>query len=168
MKKSVIEAINSQIKAEFESAYTYLGMSARMETLNLPGFASWLRVQWEEEIVHGMKFVDFMIQRDVEVELQAIRMPELKFSTALEAFESVLEHEQYITDRIHKLYMLAVKENDYPLQTLLQWFIDEQVEEEENARAAIDSLKLVGESGPGLFMLDREMGSRKAPDEAGA
>ncbi len=168
MKKSVIEAINSQIQAEFESAYTYLGMSARMESLNLPGFATWLRVQWEEEIVHAMKLVDFMIQRDEEVELQAIPKPKLAFSTALEAFESVLEHEQYITDRVHKLYTLAVKESDYPLQTLLQWFIDEQVEEEENARAAIDSLKLVGDSGPGLFMLDREMGVRQPPDDSGA
>ena len=168
MKKSVIEAINSQIQAEFESAYTYLGMSARMESLNLSGFATWLRVQWEEEIVHAMKFVDFMIQRDEEVELQAIPKPRLAFSSALEAFESVLEHEQYITDRIHQLYTLAVKENDYPLQTLLQWFIDEQVEEEENARAAIDSLKLVGDSGPGLFMLDREMGARQAVDDGGA
>ena len=166
MKKSVVDAINSQIHAEFESAYTYLAMSARMEMLNLTGFAAWLRIQWEEEISHAMKFVDFMIQRDFEVELQALGQPKAAFKTPLEAFEEVLKHEQYITGRIHQLYSLAVKENDYPLQTLLQWFIDEQVEEEENARAAIDSLRLVGDSGPGLFMLDREMGARRQPTEA--
>ncbi|MDX1429512.1 MAG: ferritin [Rhodothermales bacterium] len=165
MKKSVVDAINSQIHAEFESAYTYLAMSARMEALNLPGFAAWLRIQWEEEIVHAMKFVDFMIQRDFTVELQALSQPKAAFKTPLQAFEEVLEHEQYITGRIHELYSLAVKESDYPLQTLLQWFIDEQVEEEENARAAIDSLRLVGDSGPGLFMLDREMGARRQPTE---
>ena len=160
MKNSVVEAVNSQVQAELESAYIYLGMSVRMETLNLPGFASWLRIQWGEEIAHAMKFIDFMIHRNEEVELGAIKEPKVKFSSPLEAFEAVLEHEQYITDRIDKLYALAVKESDYPLQTLLQWFIDEQVEEEENARKVIDSLKLVGDEGPGLFMLDREMGSR--------
>ena len=168
MKKAIVEAINEQIQAEFESAYIYLAMSARMEQMNLPGFASWLRIQWQEETVHAMKLFDFMIQRDAEVELKQIEKPSAKFKTPTEAFESVLSHEQYITNRIHKLYALAVKENDYPLQTLLQWFIDEQVEEEENARAAIDSLKLVGDSGSGLFMLDREMGSRSLPADAGA
>ena len=165
MKKAIVDAINDQIQAEFESAYLYLAMSARMEQRNLPGFASWLRIQWQEETVHAMKLYDFMIQRDAAVELQEIGKPSVDFKTPTEAFKAVLEHEQYITDRIHKLYALAVKENDYPLQTLLQWFIDEQVEEEENARAAIDSLQLVGDSGPGLFMLDREMGSRSMPAE---
>jgi ferritin len=167
MKKSVVDGINDQIQAEFESAYIYLAMSARMEESNLPGIAKWLRIQWQEEIAHAMKLYDFMIQRDGVVELKEIGKPMVEFKTPTEAFESVLEHERYITDRIHKLYALAVEENDYPLQTLLQWFIDEQVEEEENARGAIDSLKLVGDSGPGLFMLDREMGARSMPAEVG-
>ncbi|NNE33822.1 MAG: ferritin [Rhodothermales bacterium] len=167
MKKTIIEAINDQIQAEIVSAYVYLGMSARLETMRLPGFAAWLRIQWEEEIAHAMKLFDFMIQRDAEVELRPIEQPKLKFKSPLEAFEMVLDHERYITDRIHKLYALAVKENDYPLQTLLQWFIDEQVEEEDNARAVIDSLKLAGEAGPGLYMLDREMGARQDTGTAG-
>lgn len=161
MKQEVQDAINEQIQAEFQSAYIYLAMSARMEQLRLPGMASWLRLQWQEEIVHAMKFYDFLIQRDVEVDLLAIDQPKATFETALECFQEVLEHEQFITGKINKLYHLAVAESDYPLQSLLQWFIDEQVEEEDNARAAIDALTLVGESGPGLFMLDREMGSRK-------
>lgn len=168
MKKAIVETINSQIQAEIESAYLYLGMSARMETLRLPGFAGWLRVQWQEEIAHALKFVDFMIQRDAEVDLRPIDRPSLKFKTPVEAFETVLEHERYITDRIHKMYALAVKENDYPLQTLLQWFIDEQVEEEDAARAVVDSLKLAGDVGPGLYMLDREMGARSGAVNDGA
>lgn len=166
MKQEVQDAINEQIQAELQSAYIYLAMSARMEQLRLPGMASWLRLQWQEEIAHAMKFYDFLIQRDVEVDLLAIDQPEVSFDSALQCFEEVLNHEQFITGKINKLYNLSVRESDYPLQSLLQWFIDEQVEEEDNARAAIDSLTLVGDSGPGLFMLDREMGSRKP--EAGA
>ena len=160
MKQEVQKAINSQIKAELQSAYIYLAMSARMETFNLPGMATWLKIQWEEELMHAMKFYDFLIQRDALVELLPLDKPDVDFDSALSCFRQVLEHEQLITGKINKLYDLSVTESDYPLQSLLQWFIDEQVEEEDNVRAAIDSLKLVGDSGPGLFMLDREMGSR--------
>lgn len=162
MKQEVQIGINEQIQAELQSAYIYLAMSAKMEQMRLPGMASWLKFQWQEEIAHAMKFYDFLIQRDVNVDLLAIEQPDTSFDSALQCFEQVLEHEQLITSKINKLYSLAVRESDYPLQTLLQWFIDEQVEEEDNARGAIDALKLVGESGPGLFMLDREMAARTA------
>ncbi len=165
MKKAIVDAINDQIQVELDSAYVYLAMSARMEQLNLPGFAAWLRTQWQEETIHALKFFDFMVQRDAKIELKPLGKPDASFKTPLQAFESVLKHERFVTESIHKLYALAVKEGDYPLQTLLQWFIDEQVEEEDAARAVIDSLKLVGESGPGLFMLDREMGARKPESE---
>ncbi len=168
MKQEVQKAINEQIQAELQSAYIYLAMSARMEQMRLPGMASWLKLQWQEELDHAMKFYDFLIQRDVDVTLLAIEKPDAKFETALECFEQVLQHEQYITGKINKLYTLSVKEADYPLQSLLQWFIDEQVEEEENARGAIDALTLVGNSGPGLFMLDREMGARTPAADAQA
>lgn len=160
MKKKIEQAINDQIQAEFQSAYHYLAMSAKFEEMNLKGFAHWLRMQWEEETAHAMKFYTFMLQRDGRVELQALKKPEITFSTPLEAFEEVLKHEQYITERIHKLYDLASKERDYPLQTLLNWFVDEQVEEEENAREIIDNLKLIGDSSSHLFLLDRELGQR--------
>jgi len=165
MKDVLVDAVNAQINAELESAYLYLAMSAKMEQKNLPGIAQWLRIQWDEEVVHAMKFYDFLLHRDAPVQLEALGRPEVSVNTPLQAFEAVLEHEKYITDRISKLYDLAAKETDYPLQSLLQWFVDEQVEEEENARAAIDALRLVGDSGPGLFLFDREMGSRK-PDRA--
>lgn len=160
MKESLVKAVNEQINAELQSAYTYLAMSARMEQKNLPGLAAWLRLQWQEEVAHAMKFFDFMIQRDAAVELADVKLPKLKFTTPLEAFESVLKHEKYITGRIWELHELATSEGDYALQSLLKWFIDEQVEEEDNARNAIDALKLVGDSGPGLFLFDREMGAR--------
>ncbi len=163
MKSNVVEAVNSQINAEFESAYIYLGMSARMEEMSLPGLAQWLRVQWEEEIIHAMKFYDFLVQRGEAVELEALSKPTATFATPLEAFEEVLKHEEYITDRIWKLNEVAEKERDYALQSLLKWFIDEQVEEEDNARSAIDALRLVGNDGSGLFLFDREMATRTLP-----
>lgn len=162
----VEQALNDQIQAEFQSAYLYLAMSARFETMNLKGFAHWLQLQWQEETMHAMKFYDFLLQRNGTVELKTLEKPETPFKTPLEAFEEVLEHEQYITGRIHSLYDLATEKRDYPLQSLLHWFIDEQVEEEDAARAVIDTLRLIGDEGPNLFLLDRELGARQAEPEA--
>lgn len=162
----VEQALNDQIQAEFQSAYLYLAMSARFETMNLKGFAHWLQLQWQEETMHAMKFYDFLLQRNGTVELKTLEKPETPFKTPLEAFEEVLEHEQYITGRIHQLYDLATEKRDYPLQSLLHWFIDEQVEEEDAARAVIDTLHLIGDEGPNLFLLDRELGARQAEPEA--
>lgn len=160
MKDNLVKAVNAQINAELESAYLYLAMSARMDALSLPGLAVWLRIQWEEELVHALKFHDFLLQRDAVVELEMLAKPATNFANPLEAFESVLEHEIYISKRIWELNELAVQERDYALQSLLQWFIDEQVEEEENARAAVDSMRLIGNEGSGLYLLDKEMGAR--------
>jgi len=169
MKTNVQDAINEQIQAEFQSAYHYLAMSARFEEMNLRGAAQWMRVQWEEETVHAMKFYDFLIRRSGTPELMQLDAPETDFGTPMEAFEEVLKHEQYISKRIHDLYELAVKEHDYPLQTLLHWFIDEQVEEEENAQEIIDSLRLAGNTGQGLFLIDRELGQRQpGPEDTAA
>lgn len=168
MKEALVTAVNDQINAELESAYLYLAMSARMEERNLPGLARWLKIQWEEEIAHAMKFYDFLIQRDAHVSLKAIAQPEATFDSPVEAFKIVLEHERHITNRIWKLSELAAQESDFALQSLLKWFVDEQVEEEDNARAAIDALSLVGNSGPGLFLFDREMGERSAPAQPAA
>ena len=165
--RTIQDAINDQIRAEFESSYFYLALAALMEELNLKGFAHWLRLQWEEETQHALKFYDFLLQRDGVVELKALARPEIGVSTPLGAFERVLESEQHITRLIHDLYALAVEEHDYALQTLLQWFISEQVEEEEAAREIIDNLRLIGDSGASLFLLDREMGQRP-PEEEGA
>ncbi len=165
MKDSVRKAVNDQIQAEFQSAYQYLAMSARFEAMGLSGFAAWLKVQWQEETVHAMKLYDHLVRRDAAVELKTIKKPEVSFEKPIDAFEQVLKHEQKVTSLIHELYALAVSEKDYALQTLLHWFIDEQVEEEENARAVIDRLKLIGDSGSELYLFDERMGAR--PAEAG-
>lgn len=165
VNQAVEAAINAQIQAEFQSAYLYLAMSAKFNEMGFGGFAHWLRLQWEEETVHALKFYDFLLSRDGSVSLGAIEKPEITFKTPLEAFEQVLGHEQYITSRIHDLYDLATKNRDYPLQTLLNWFVDEQVEEEDSVRAVIDTLRLIGDSGSNLFLLDRELGARQAEAE---
>lgn len=160
--ESVEKAINEQIQAEFQSAYLYLGMSAKFNEMGLAGFAHWLRLQWEEETAHALKFYDFLISRDGSIVLGKLDSPKIAFDSPLGAFEQVLAHEQYITGRINDLYDLATKHRDYPLQTLLHWFIDEQVEEEDSARAVIDTLRLIGDTGSNLFLLDRELGARQA------
>jgi ferritin len=162
MKASVEKAINDQIQAEFQSAYIYLSMSARFEELNFKGAAQWMRLQWQEEIAHALKFFDFLLRRGGSPALQQLDAPTVKFDRPIDAFEQSLAHEQYVTGLIHDLYELAVSEKDYSLQTLLHWFIDEQVEEEEAAEEIIQSLKMAGDSGEGLFLIDRELGQRQA------
>lgn len=158
-------AMNDQIKAELDSAYLYLALAAHLERLNLKGFAHWLRLQWEEELVHALKLYDFLLQRDAVVELKALNQPTFTAQTPLDIFTDVLAHEQYITRCINDLYALAVEENDYASQTLLQWFVTEQLEEEESARDILDDLKRVGDSGASLFLLDRELGQRQKEEE---
>ncbi len=166
IKQKVLDAINDQIQAEFQSAYIYLALSGWCETENLPGMAHWMRMQWEEEIEHGMKFYRHIISRDGEVELKELEKPDVDIDDPADAFQQALEHEQYITKRIHEMYDLAREENDYPLQTLLNWFIDEQVEEEEAVTEILDRIKLIGDDGGGLYMLDRELAQRSGGDEA--
>jgi len=165
MKKDVQDAINDQIRAEFESSYTYLAMAAVMESANLKGFGNWLRIQWEEEVGHAMRLYDFVLQRGGQVELKALEKPKVSSKEPQKLFREVLKMEQDNTARIHKLYDLAVSEKDYALQTLLHWFIDEQVEEEDIVDDILEKLKLIGDSGPNLFLLDQEMGQR-SPEEA--
>lgn len=167
ISETIQDAINDQIQAEFESAYLYLAMSAKMEQLHLKGFAHWLRLQWQEETQHALKFYDYLLQRDGVIQLKELPTPRFTAETPLEIFELVLEHEQYITRRINDLYALAAQEHDYAFQTLLQWFISEQLEEEEAARDIIDDLRLVGDSGASLFLLDRELGQRQPEEEDG-
>lgn len=154
------DAINEQINAELYSAYLYLAMAADLEDKNLPGFAHWMRLQHDEEQVHALKLFDFMLDRGGRVKLKAIGEPPSTWASVLEIFENAFAHEQKVTGLIHALYALALEENDYPTQSLLQWFIDEQVEEEKNASDAVAQLQMTGDFGPGLLMMDREMAQR--------
>jgi ferritin len=154
------EAINEQIQAEFFSAYMYLSMSAYFECRNLPGFAKWLRVQFQEEQTHALKLYDYLLERDGVVQLQAIPEPPKEWEGNLEAFQAVLEHEQKVTGLINKLYEVALKEKDYATQVMLQWFINEQVEEEKNAHDIIEQLLLIDARGTAVLMLDHQLGKR--------
>ncbi len=154
------QALNDQIQKEFHSAYIYLGMSAYFEAENLPGAAHWMRHQAEEEQEHAMKLFDFINDRGGRVALQAIGEPPANYASPLAVFEAAYAHEQKVTQSIHDLYALAVKEADYPTQVMLQWFIDEQVEEEKNASAIVAQLHMVGDSPAALFMIDRQLAAR--------
>ncbi len=156
-------AINDQINAEFYSAYLYLAMSAYLEDRDLPGMAHWMRMQYEEEIFHALKFFDFMIDRGARVILKAIDAPPTEFGTVEDVFAEVLAHEQKVTALIHNLYKMAVEEGDYPTQSLLQWFIDEQVEEEKNANDVLARVRMVKDYPPGLLMIDEALAQRPAP-----
>ena len=160
ISKVVESAINEQIKKEFYSAYLYLSMAAHFEEQNLGGFAHWMRVQFQEEQGHALKFYDYVHERGGTVKLLAIDQPPAEWKSALELFNQVLEHEQYVTASIYKLYELAVKENDYATQVMLQWFITEQVEEEKNATQIIGDLNLIDAHGTAVLMLDKQLGNR--------
>jgi ferritin len=160
LSKTIQDALNEQIKNELFSSYLYLSMSAYCAESNLPGFASWMRVQSSEENTHAMKFFSYILERNGHIELQALDKPQAKFSSPMELFKQVLEHEKKVTGMINTLYELAVKEKDYPTQIMLEWFITEQLEEEKTAGEIIQLLTMVGENGPALLMLDRQLAAR--------
>lgn len=160
MKSAVRDAIGEQIKHEFYAAYLYLSMAGSFEVANLTGFASWMRKQAKEERDHALKLFDFLLDRGEQVRLQAIEAPPYAFRSPLDTFEQALEHEKEVTSLIHDLYDLAVHENDYPVQVMLNWFVAEQVEEEKSATEIVERLRMAGEDGAALLLLDREMGER--------
>ncbi len=160
MKDAVREAMNEQIKHELYSAYLYLSMAGSFEAANLSGFAYWMREQSDEERGHAMKFFDFLLHRGEHVQLRAIEAPPYAFRSPLDTFEQALEHEKEITSHIHRLYELAVQENDYPAQVMLNWFVGEQVQEEQMATEIVGRLRMAGDDSAALLLLDGELGKR--------
>jgi len=160
LNKTMQDAMNEQINKELFSSYLYLSMAAYFENKNLSGFANWMRIQADEERVHAMKFYDFILDRGGKVTLKGIEAPKTDWGSNLEVAEEVAAHEAMVTESIHALYELALKEKDYPSQVLLQWFITEQVEEESNAAAIVADLKLVEDRGSAMLMLDKQLGER--------
>jgi len=154
--------LNDQINHEHYSSYLYLAMAAYFEAKNLPGFANWMKVQSGEEYEHGMKFYEYLYDRGEVVTLQAIAAPPAEWESPAEVFDQVFKHEQKVTSLINTIYAAALKENDYPTQVMLHWFINEQVEEEKNAQQIVDQLDLIGGSTQGLMMLDHALGARAA------
>jgi ferritin len=153
-------ALNAQINAEYYSSYLYLAMAAHCESTNLKGFGNWMRVQAQEEMAHAMKILDFVLDRDGRIDLQPVKAPPSQWESPLALFEATLEHERHVTDRINKLVDLSLAESDHATNAFLQWFVNEQVEEEASAMEIVDQLRLVAGAPGGLFLLDRELAQR--------
>ena len=158
--KKMDEALNGQLNAELYSAYLYLSMAAYFESVDLAGFANWMRIQTQEEQFHAMKFYDYIIERGGRVILRPIEAPPSDWDSPLAVFEATLEHEQKVTGLINDLVYLARDEKDNASEVFLQWFVKEQVEEEDNVGKVLGQLKPIKDSPEALFTMDKEMGQR--------
>lgn len=160
ISKKMEDALNEQVNAELYSAYMYLSMESYFKAQNLNGFANWMRVQTQEEVAHAMKIYDFINERGGRVTLKAIEGPPTEWDSALVVFKAAYEHEQKVTGLINDLVDLAIKEKDHATNSFLQWFVNEQVEEESTADEIVQQLKMMENAPGGMFMLDRELGQR--------
>ena len=160
ISKKMEKALNEQVNAELYSAYLYLSMEAYFKSLNLNGFANWMMVQTQEEISHAMKIYEFINERGGRIILKAIDGPETEWDSPLVVFKAVYEHEQKVTGLINNLVNLAIEEKDHATNTFLQWFVNEQVEEESSADDMVQQLKMMEKAPGGMFMLDRELAQR--------
>lgn len=160
INKKIENAFNKQINAETYSAYLYWSMSAALEKMNLPGFANWMRVQAQEEMTHAAMFYNHVIERDGTVKLTAIDAPPVKWDSVKAVFEAGLKHERLVTGLINGLVDLAIQEKDHAANMFLQWFVNEQVEEEKNAMDVLGQLEIAGNTAGGLYLLDKEKAAR--------
>lgn len=158
------KALNGQVNAELYSSYLYLSMNAYFKSVNLDGFANWMYAQAQEELMHAKKLYDFINQRGGRALLAAIEAPPDQWDSPLAVFEETLKHEKKVTGLINGLVDIAMEERDHATQIFLQWFVTEQIEEEESVGNVLEQLKLLGDAKQGLFMMDRELATRQAPD----
>lgn len=165
LTEKVENALNAQFNAELFSSYLYLSMNAYFRSINLDGFANWMYQQAKEELIHAMKFYDFINQRGGRVTPAAVAAPPSNWESPLEVFEETLAHEQKVTGLINDLVDIANEAHDHATQIFLQWFVTEQVEEEESAGGVLEQLKLLKDNRSGLFMVDRELAKRTSPSE---
>lgn len=164
LSEKMQKALNDQINAEIWSAYLYLSMSAYFESENLPGFANWMKIQWQEELSHASKFFDYINERGGRVLLQPISAVDSVWKDPLEVIETTFKHEQHVSSLINELVNIAMDERDHATNNMLQWFIAEQVEEEASVEGLVQQLKLINGFGHGILMLDRELGQRTFVD----
>jgi ferritin len=162
--KKMQDALNGQINAELYSSYLYLSMAAYFESVNLRGFAGWMRVQAQEEMGHAMKLYDFVVERLGRVTLNSIKAPQSEWDSPLAAFRGAYEHEKKVTGMIDELVNLSESEKDHASRGFLQWFVDEQVEEEASADEVVQKLEKIKDHPQGLMMLDNILGQRKAEE----
>ena len=160
LSERMMKALNKQLNAELYSAYLYLSMAAYFESKNLKGFANWMRVQAQEELMHAMKFFDYINERGGRVYLEAIEKPPTEWKSPLDVFEATYEHEVKVTSMINDLVNMAMEEKDHATYNMLQWFVAEQVEEEASADEVRQQLRMIKEDGRGIMMLDRELKQR--------
>lgn len=160
LSQKLQDAINAQINKELYSEFFYFAMAAYFESEGLKGFANFFKVQVEEERFHSMKFFNYMNERGAKVIMDAIAAPPQEFKSALDVFEQAYKHEQFVTKSINDLMALAMAENDFATISFLNWYVDEQVEEEATMDDIVNQLKFIGDNGYGLLMLDKELGSR--------
>jgi len=161
LEDKMSDALNEQINKEIFSAYLYYSMAAYFDSLNLEGFAKWMKVQAKEELTHAQKLYDYIYDKGGIVELDSIDKPKKGWESPLEAFKDAYEHEISVTQSIDKLVDLAKELNDHATQNFLQWFVNEQVEEEANTKKIVDTLQMIGESKTALFMYNGQLGSRQ-------
>ena len=157
------DALNEQVNKEFYSAYMYLAMSSYCNTIGLPGFANWMRMQFEEESLHVTRMYDYILDQGGRVHLKQIDEPPKEYGSPLDIFEKTLEHEQFVTGCINELMEMAINERDYATQTFLQWYVTEQVEEEANVNDILAPLRMVGDDKGGLMMIDQQLAKRLPP-----
>ncbi len=167
MRKSLATALNDQINHEFSAAYVYLGMAAYFETLDLDGFAGWMRAQSEEEWGHGMRIYDHLAARDVPIELGALDEAETEYSDPQSVVAEALRLEQGTTRSVNALYAQSVDLGDYQAKAMMDWFVNEQIEEEDTLRTLLSQLRIAGDDGAGLLILDRELAARQPTTAAG-
>jgi len=160
LSKTLEKALNKQINNEYYSAFLYLSMASHFENINMLGMARWMRMQYEEEIMHAMKIFDMVIGMEGQVVLKQVDSPPTKFDSVLSVFKQTLDHERNVTKMINDIYSIARKESNYAVQSALQWFIDEQVEEEKSVLEIVNQLKMIGDETTSLLMLDSKLGSR--------
>ncbi|MBE9468706.1 MAG: ferritin [Bacteroidetes bacterium] len=160
LNKKIETELNKQVNAELYSAYFYLSMSAYLESINLSGFAHWMRIQAEEEQFHAMKIFDFINERGGRITLTEIRKPKTEWENVISVAEEIYEHEQIVTNLINNIVDVAIEEKDHATNNFLQWFVAEQVEEESNSENLLNQLKMFDGKGHGLFMLDKELSNR--------
>lgn len=160
LHKKMAQALNKQVNREMYSAYLYMSMSAHAAKVGLKGFANWFMVQYHEEMFHAMKLYEYIQRQGEDVKLEAIDTPPSAFASPLDMFTQTLTHEQYITKSINDLMEMAIEKKDHATQIFLEWYVVEQVEEEENDNDIIQQLKLIGDNPHALLMLDRELTAR--------
>jgi ferritin len=160
MNQRITAAFNDHLNAEFFSSYLYLAMVNYFTAKNLEGMAIWMRIQVDEERMHAMKFLDYINNRGGRVVLQQVAQPKIEWANPLDAFQDAYDHECLISRKIHELVDLAVKESDHAANAFLQWFVNEQVEEEANVLRIVEKLKLIGDNATGLLLMDQQLGQR--------